>query len=144
MRLRGSRVMRNCPSVMARCSRTIFRGKAISWHWRLAMGRYAGGGIPLCPNALMDDGLFEVTILPALDRAARLDAYSDLLRHGIASIQNKLITTRTPWIEYQSSHDLHVNLDGEPITAKKFRVDLRHSAVAVRVGETAALQRLNK
>jgi len=104
-------------------------------------GRYAGGGIPLCPNALMDDGLFEVTILPALDRAARLDAYSDLLRHGIASIQNKLITTRTSWIEYQSSHDLHVNLDGEPITAKKFRVELRHSAVAVRVGETAALQR---
>jgi lipid kinase YegS len=126
-----------------------FRGENFSWEGNflalaIGNGRYAGGGIPLCPNALMDDGLCEVTILPVLDRAARLDAYSRLLRHGVASIQEKLITARTSWIEYESNHELNVNLDGEPTVVKKFRVEMRAGAISVRLGEIAALERQNR
>jgi diacylglycerol kinase family enzyme len=47
-----------------------FHAEGFSWEGRfLAMaignGRQAGGGIQLCPNALIDDGLLDLTILPA-------------------------------------------------------------------------------
>ena len=38
-------------------------------------GRQAGGGVPLCPDALIDDGQLDLMILPELDHAARLDAF---------------------------------------------------------------------
>ena len=129
-------------------SHGAFRAENFAWKGdflalAIGNGRYAGGGIPLCPSALLDDGLFEVTILPALDRAARLDAYSRLLRHGVASIQEKLITTRTSWIEYESKHDLNVNLDGEPALVKNMRVELRPRGISVCLGKTAALKQAN-
>ena len=123
-----------------------FRAENFSWQGdflalAIGNGRYAGGGIPLCPNALMNDGLFEVTILPAMDRTARLDSYPQLLRRGVASIQEKLVVTRTSWIEYESRYDLNVNLDGEPAVVKEFHVELRPRAIPVRLGDSAALER---
>jgi diacylglycerol kinase family enzyme len=106
-------------------------------------GRQAGGGIPLCPDALIDDGRLDLTILPAMDRPARLDAFSHLLREGAAAIRNKLVTTRSPWIEYQSEHDLNVNLDGEPAALSRFRVECRQHTLPVRLGESALLSNVN-
>ena len=48
--------------------------------------------MPLCPDALVDDGLLDLMILPELDRAARLDAFSRLLREGAAAIRAELVT----------------------------------------------------
>jgi lipid kinase YegS len=125
-----------------------FRAEGFSWagHFlALAIGnsRQAGGGIRLCPNALIDDGLLDLTILPAIDRAARLDAFAHLLREGAASIRSKLITTRSRWIEYESAADLNINLDGEPVASKRFRVECRPRALPVRLGESALLSRAN-
>jgi diacylglycerol kinase family enzyme len=50
------------------------------------------------PDAPIDDGLLELTILPALDGPARLDAFSRLLRDGAAGIRATLVTTRSSWI----------------------------------------------
>ena len=125
-----------------------FRAEDLSWKGRflavaIGNGRQAGGGIPLCPNALIDDGLLDLTILPTMDRAARLDAFSDLLREGAQAIRAKLITTRSSWIKYESDHGLNINLDGEPIVAKQFRVECRRSALTVRLGESALLSATN-
>ena len=122
----------------------LFRADGFSWQGHflalaIGNGRQAGGGIPLCPDALIDDGLLDLTILPAMDHAARLDAFSHLLREGASGIRAKLITTRSSWIEYESMHDLNVNLDGEPTVLKRFRVECRPRALPVRLGENALL-----
>ena len=122
----------------------LFRADGFSWQGHflalaIGNGRQAGGGIPLCPDALIDDGLLDLMILPAMDHAARLDAFSHLLREGASGIRAKLITTRSSWIEYESMHDLNVNLDGEATVLKRFRVECRPRALPVRLGENALL-----
>ena len=120
----------------------LFRADGFSWQGHflalaIGNGRQAGGGIPLCPDALIDDGLLDLTILPAMDHAGRLDAFLHSLREGASGIRAKLITTRSSWIEYESMHDLNVNLDGEPTLMKRFQVECRPRALPVGLGEIA-------
>jgi lipid kinase YegS len=125
-------------------NRGKFRAEGFAWEGpflaiAIGNGRQAGGGIQLCPNALIDDGLLDLTILPELDHAARLDAFSRLLREGVGSIRSKLITARSSWIEYESENGLNINLDGEPMLAKRFRIECRERALPVRLRESALL-----
>jgi lipid kinase YegS len=125
-----------------------FRAEGFSWKGNflalaIGNGRQAGGGVRLCPNALIDDGLLDLTILPAMDHAARLDAFSHLLREGAAGIRNNLVTNRSSWIEYESDHDLNINLDGEPTVLKRIRFECRRRALPVRLAESALLSEDN-
>jgi len=125
-------------------SEGVFRAENFSWQGQflalaIGNGRQAGGGIPLCPDALLDDGLLDLMILPAMNRSERLDAFSHLLREGAQGVRAKLVRSRSSWIEYESEHDLNVNLDGEPAVLKRFRVECRRHALAVRLGEDAPL-----
>ncbi len=127
-------------------NRGRFHAEGFSWEGpfvalAIGNGRQAGGGVPLCPNALLDDGLLDLTILPELDRTARLDAFSRLLRKGAAAIPAQLATAQSPWIEYQSEDDLNINLDGEPMLVTRFRVECLPRALPVRLGESALFSR---
>jgi lipid kinase YegS len=129
-------------------NRGIFRAEDFSWEGNflavaIGNGRQAGGGISLCPNAMIDDGLLDLMVVPAMDREARLGVFSDLLRDGAQSIRGKLVTTRSSWIEYESEHDLNINLDGEPIVAKQFRVECRRRVLPVRLGVSPLLSAAN-
>lgn len=75
-----------------------FRAEGFAWEgdfvaFAIGNGRQAGGGVPLCPNALIDDGLLDLTIVPAMDAPAYLDTFAQLLRDGAAGIQASLVTT---------------------------------------------------
>ena len=122
-------------------NRGSFRAEGFSWKGpfvalAIGNGRQAGGGVPLCPDALLDDGLLDLMILPELDRAARLDAFSHLLREGAAAVRTQLVTARSAWIEYESENDLNVNLDGEPMLVKQFRVECRRRVLPVHLGDS--------
>jgi lipid kinase YegS len=123
-----------------------FRGEGFSWTGRflalaIGNGRQAGGSIRLCPDALIDDGMLDLTILPAMDHAARLDAFSHLLHEGAAGMRAKLVTARSPWFEYESEQDLNINLDGEPTVVKKLRAEVDRRALPIRLGDSALLSR---
>ena len=122
-------------------NRGSFRAEGFSWEGpfvavAIGNGRQAGGGVPLCPNALIDDGLLDLMILPELDHAARLVAFSHLLREGAAGVRAELVATRCSWIEFESDDDLNVNLDGEPVLLKRFRVECRRRILPVCLGES--------
>jgi len=125
-----------------------FRAEGFSWEGEflalaIGNGRQAGGGVPLCPDALIDDGLLDLMILPAMNHAARLDAFSHLLREGAAGLRTSLVTTRSSWIEYESDHDLNINLDGEPTVLRKIRFECRRRVLPVRLAESALLSKDN-
>jgi lipid kinase YegS len=122
-------------------NRGSFRAEGFSWEGRfvavaIGNGRQAGGGVQLCPDALIDDGQLDLMILPELDHAARLDAISRLLRDGAAGVRAGLVRARSPWIEYESDEELNVNLDGEPTLSKHFRVSCRQRVLPVGLGDT--------
>jgi len=46
------------------------------------------------------------------------------------------VTARSAWIEYESENDLNVNLDGEPMLVKQFRVECRQRVLPVHLGDS--------
>ena len=122
-------------------NRGRFRAEGFSWEGpfvalAIGNGRQAGGGVPLCPDALLDDGRLDLMILPELDHAARLDTFSHLLREGAAAVRTQLVTARSAWIEYELENDSNVNLDGEPMLVKQFRVECRQRVRPVHLGDS--------
>lgn len=122
-------------------SRGRLRAEGFEWEGSflalaIGNGRQAGGGIVLCPDARIDDGVLDLTILPELVGDARLDAFTQLLRQGAAAVDTLQVKTRSSWIEYESHDELHINLDGEPVKTRHFRVECRPSALRVHLGQT--------
>ena len=127
-------------------SRGRFQAENFEWEGAflalaIGNGRQAGGGIPLCPAALVDDGALDLVILPDVPPEARFDTLALLLRQGSAAIDTLKVAARSAWIEYHSDEELYVNLDGEPIRSRRFRAECRPAALRVHMGRTGLLSR---
>ena len=113
-----------------------FTGPGFSWAGELLVlavgnGRQAGGGHVLCPNALLDDGLLDVNILPNPARGQRAAALQALLREGKVALWRQAVSARLPWVELEAPEPLQVNLDGEPISGTKLRFEVLPGALQV-------------
>lgn len=104
------------------------RGPDFAWEGDLIAlgignGRQAGGGQALCPDALVDDGQLDLTIVPDLsgDVAATVGT---LIKEGKHAALDRVATrVRLPWVELASDEPLTLNLDGEPVASRRFRID---------------------
>lgn len=104
------------------------RGPDFAWSGELIAlglgnGRQAGGGQALCPDALVDDGLIDVTIVPELAGEVGATVATLLTEGRHAALDRVAIRTRLPWLEIEAPAPFTLNLDGEPVTAHRFRVE---------------------
>ncbi len=86
-------------------------------------GRQAGGGQALCPEALIDDGQLDVTIIPELtgEFAATV---GELITGGKQAALERVATrARLNRVEILADQPLTLNLDGEPVDARHFRIE---------------------
>jgi YegS/Rv2252/BmrU family lipid kinase len=93
-------------------------------------GRYHGGGMHVCPRAVMDDGLLDVTVihhLGLLELARDLPVlYSDdIYRHP------KTRHFRAAHVEAVSDEPAHIEVDGEPLGRLPIDISVMPAAIEV-------------
>lgn len=113
------------------------------FHWRgellalgIGNGRQAGGGHELCPQALADDGLLDISILPAPQEV--VSTLRDLMAGGWG-IESLFVRARLPWVEIKAAEGLDINLDGEPLQGESLRFVARPQALRVHLPEGSPL-----
>ena len=113
------------------------------FHWQgellalgIGNGRQAGGGQVLCPDALVDDGLLDVSILPAPQDI--VGTLKNLVAEGWG-LDNLFVRARLPWVEIKAAQGLSINLDGEPLQGDAMRFTVRKSALNVHLPEGSPL-----
>ena len=86
-------------------------------------GRQAGGGQALCPDALLDDGLLDLTIVPTLEGEVAATVGTVVTGGKEAALDRVAIRARLPWIEIDAPRPFTLNLDGEPVESARFRIE---------------------
>jgi lipid kinase YegS len=123
-------------------SEASFAGSGVQWKGRflaMAVGnaRFAGGGVEMCPNALIDDGILNLWIMPEFPEAGVPQALSDLMKQGKDGILDHLVSFKSNEFTVTSNSGVRINLDGEPLQSeivhfkvlpKKIRFHLPHGS----------------
>ncbi|ALN87670.1 lipid kinase YegS [Lysobacter capsici] len=86
-------------------------------------GKQAGGGQALCPDALIDDGLLDVTVVPELSGEVGATVRTLLTEGKHAALDRVAARAQLKYVEIDSPQGLTLNLDGEPVHAHHFRID---------------------
>lgn len=86
-------------------------------------GRQAGGGQALCPDATLDDGLLDVTIVPELEGEVAATLGTLLTEGKHAALDRVATRVQLPWVEINAMQPVTLNLDGEPVEATEFRIE---------------------
>ncbi|MBB1058999.1 lipid kinase YegS [Marilutibacter spongiae] len=89
----------------------------------LGNGRQAGGGQQLCPEALVDDGRLDLTLIPPLDGEVGETVAALLTEGREGALERIALRERLPWVRLESESALVLNLDGEPVQSHRFRID---------------------
>ena len=92
-------------------------------------GRQAGGGQVLCPDALVDDGLLDLTVIPPLEGEVMNTLGSVLMEGAEAALDRVSVRAQLPWVEIRPAKPLTLNLDGEPVKSTAFRIECVPSRV---------------
>lgn len=126
------------------------RIKAPDFDWQGAFmvlgvgnGRQAGGGHELCPDALLDDGLLDLNILPKNDQQTLTDTLQYFMLDNGSVLQNQMIHRRVPWLEIEAEQSMNINIDGEPVSGRHLRFEVHPSALKMHLPRKAPLLKAN-
>lgn len=99
----------------------------------------AGGGHVLCPDAVLNDGLLDVGILPDVPEDQQAKAIGALMSKGLQAVKDAALYQRVPWVEVDAPKGLYVNLDGEPTHATHHRFDIEADRLKLHLPESTEL-----
>jgi lipid kinase YegS len=120
------------------------RGPDLEWEGKLlvlAVGnaRQAGGGHVLCPEAVLDDGLLDIGVLPDVPEDQQSEAISALMRKGMQAVKDAALYWRVPWFEVEAPKGIYINLDGEPTHATHHRFEIDAGRLKLHLPESTPL-----
>ncbi len=120
------------------------RGPDLDWQGKilvLAVGnaRQAGGGHVLCPDAVLNDGLLDVAVLPDVPEGEQAHAIRELMTKGLQAVKDAALFWRVPSLEIDAPNGLYVNLDGEPTHATQHRFDIEAKRLKLHLPESTEL-----
>lgn len=98
----------------------------------LGNGRQAGGGVQLCPEARFDDGLLDLALLPVPESGDVSELFGHLVEGGTEGLRSRMITHRAASFRLEGEAEMQLNLDGEPVRAPLFQVEVRPGALSFR------------
>jgi lipid kinase YegS len=118
------------------------------FHWEggfialgIGNGRQAGGGQVLCPEAVINDGLLDVTVIPELSGEV-VSTFAALVKGGKrGALEQVAERSRAPWVEIDAQQPMTLNLDGEPVRARRFRIDCIAGRVRMHLPHDSVLTR---
>lgn len=105
-----------------------FRGPGFAWDGGfialgVGNGQQAGGGQALCPDAIIDDGLLDLTIVPDLSGEVGATLGTMLTKGKHAALDRVATRVQLPWLQIDAPERFCLNLDGEPVASARFRID---------------------
>ncbi|DBA99344.1 hypothetical protein WJX82_009085 [Trebouxia sp. C0006] len=120
------------------------KGTVDSWEGDLlvlAVGnaQQAGGGMKMCPEAKIDDGLLDITYVQNVPPEKVPELLQTLAMGGRDNddLAESIKTMRVPWLEVECSDDLSINCDGEPLNDKKYKFEIQKHRIRLMVPPTA-------
>ena len=96
-------------------------------------GPTAGGGLAVCDGAKIDDGLLDLTIIPAMGTDEAMTHLPQIVYEGIAGLGDDVIRRRLTRLEVRARAPIHVNLDGEPLLCDALDIAVRPGAVRIKL-----------
>ncbi|MGB0680505.1 MAG: hypothetical protein ACPGUV_12655 [Polyangiales bacterium] len=103
----------------------VVHGPGFRW-----VGRFQGvavgngrsvAGRNLCPAALLDDGLLDVVVMPAVPPAEWPQVAAQIAEAGFGRARAELQYWRVPWVEVEAHEPLHLVVDGVTSRAQNLR-----------------------
>ncbi len=98
-------------------------------------GRQAGGGQRLCPAALINDGMLELSIVTSKEILPTL--FNSVI--GGDDDNPNIIRASLPWLEIDAPNEMTFNLDGEPLSGTSFHIEILPAALSCRLPPSCAL-----
>lgn len=106
-----------------------FTAPGLEWEgpihgFTLGNGRQAGGGLTIAPGALLDDGLFDLMIIPESEEGL-LPLLVEFSQMDDPDRLEHIICVQVPSLNLECRETIYLNLDGETVSGKKFRFDVQ-------------------
>ncbi|MEL0607023.1 lipid kinase YegS [Vibrio echinoideorum] len=92
-------------------------------------GRLAGGGQLLAPEALIDDGLMDLTLVKSFVASELPQVIEELKRP--AENGKYVVHTQARWLDIDFPQTLPVNLDGEPYRSNQIRFEVVPASISL-------------
>ncbi|RMF41241.1 MAG: diacylglycerol kinase family lipid kinase [Planctomycetota bacterium] len=102
----------------------------------IANGRFVGGGFPIAPKALLNDGWMDITVIPVLPTFELLAAGLNFTLNPDAST-SRITTLRARQLRLHATPELPFSIDGEPIRHLSATCEVLPKCLRVVVAEDA-------
>lgn len=84
----------------------------------IANGKYYGGGMKICPMAILDDGYFHVVVVKKLNKLKLLTLFPLVFKGTHVNLTDLVKVYKSKRVKLKFDKELLLNIDGDVITAK--------------------------